>query len=57
MRTNIQGNLPTGEHQAFRTTCGRQLQVGLLALGSAERPARRVSLDITAQGPRALGAA
>lgn len=46
MRTDIQGSPPVGEHQTFRTTCGRQLQVGRLALASTERRTRRVSLDI-----------
>jgi putative redox protein len=31
---------------AFRTTCGRDLRVGRLALGSAEQPSWRVSLDV-----------
>ena len=35
-----------GEHICFRTTCWREIQVGLLALGGARRPARRVSLAI-----------
>lgn len=30
----------------FRTTCGRDVRVGRLALGGAERPAWRVSLDV-----------
>ena len=33
-------------HQSFRTTCGRQVRAGRLALGDAGHPARRVSLDI-----------
>jgi hypothetical protein len=36
----------THEHLAFRTTCGRDVQVGQLALGDAERRSRRVALDI-----------
>jgi hypothetical protein len=35
-----------GEHISFRTTCWREIRVGLLALGGARRPARRVSLEI-----------
>lgn len=31
---------------AFRTSCGRDLRVGRLALGSAEQPSWRVSLDV-----------
>ena len=34
------------EHVGVRTTCGRDVQVGLLALGGAERPAWRISLDL-----------
>ena len=34
------------EHVGVRTTCGRDVQVGLLALGVAERPAWRISLDL-----------
>jgi putative redox protein len=33
-------------HLTFRTTCGRDVRVGRLALGSAEQPAWRVSLDV-----------
>jgi hypothetical protein len=49
MRTPLPGTA-TGADLSFRTTCGRQIRVGLLTLGSARRPARRVSLDI---GPSA----
>jgi len=34
------------QHQGFRTTCGRQVRAGRLALGGTRHPARRVSLDI-----------
>jgi hypothetical protein len=34
-------------HVSIRTTCGRQIQVGHLALGGAHHPAQRVSLDIS----------
>jgi putative redox protein len=34
------------QHQGFRTTCGREVRAGWLALGDAARPSRRVSLDI-----------
>jgi putative redox protein len=34
------------EQPAFRTTCGRDVRVGGLALGGPARPARRVSLGI-----------
>ncbi|HEX9357683.1 MAG TPA: hypothetical protein VF933_28185 [Streptosporangiaceae bacterium] len=35
-----------GQHLCFRTTCGRRISVGLLALGDIQHPAQRVSLDI-----------
>src|ERR1019366_9848727 len=34
------------EHFRVRTMCGRDVQVGLLALGGGERPAWRISLDV-----------
>lgn len=34
------------EHVAVRTTCGRDVHVGLLALGGADRPVWRISLDV-----------
>ena len=37
-----------GLHLSFRTTCGRQIRVGHLVLGTGRYPARRVSLDIGA---------
>jgi len=37
-----------GLHVSFRTTCGRQVRVGHLALGGGPRPAQRVSLGISA---------
>jgi uncharacterized OsmC-like protein len=43
--THIHGT-QAADHQVVRTTCGREVQVGRLALGSAEQPARRVSLDV-----------
>ena len=46
MRTQTQPAPQANDRVGFRTTCGRKVQVGLLALGGAERPARRVSLDI-----------
>jgi hypothetical protein len=35
-------------HVSVRTTCGREIQVGHLALGGGPRPAQRVSLCISA---------
>jgi hypothetical protein len=46
MRTPLSGTEYAGEDVSFRTTCGRLIRVGLLALGDARRPAQRVSLDI-----------
>jgi hypothetical protein len=46
MGTQISGPPSAHEHLGFRTTCGREVQVGRLILGGTERPARRVSLDI-----------
>lgn len=46
MRTQSSGPADAPDHLGFQTTCGRDVQVGRLALGSADRPARRVSLDI-----------
>ncbi len=44
MGTRASSSVP--EHQGFRTTCGREMRVGRLALGAGERPAQRVSLDV-----------
>jgi len=46
MSTELSGTPSAHEHQGFRTTCGRDVQVGRLILGGTERPARRVSLDV-----------
>jgi hypothetical protein len=35
-------------HISFRTTCGREIQVGHLVLGGAPHPMQRVSLGISA---------
>jgi hypothetical protein len=35
------------QHLFIRTTCGRQISVGLLALGEIHHPAERISLDIS----------
>jgi putative redox protein len=42
----VSGASQDHERRAFRTTCGRDVQVGRLALGAPDRPARRVSLGI-----------
>jgi putative redox protein len=36
----------TREHSGFRTTCGREVRVGRIALAGAERAAWRIGLDI-----------
>jgi hypothetical protein len=45
----------TGSHPASHpglwTTCGREIRVGHLVLGGSHRPARRVSLSISASSP------
>jgi uncharacterized OsmC-like protein len=46
MSAHSDGALLTGGQLVFRTACGREVRVGHLALGSAQRPARRVSLDV-----------
>lgn len=35
------------QHLFIRTACGRQISVGLLALGDIHHPAERISLDIS----------
>jgi hypothetical protein len=35
-----------GRHEHLRTTCGRELTIGRLALGDARRPAARVFVDL-----------
>ena len=46
MRTPLSGTERAGEDLSFRTTCGRLIRVGLLTLGGARHPARRISLDV-----------
>ncbi len=46
MDTRISGTGGTGRQFGFRTTCGREFQVGHLTLGGGHRPAQRVSLGI-----------
>jgi hypothetical protein len=53
MRTPLSGTEHVGEDVRFRTTCGRLIRVGLLTLGGAQHPARRVSLDIGPTSDRA----
>ncbi len=42
----VPGRPSIHEHLGLRTTCGRDVQIGWLLLGGAERPVRRVSLAV-----------
>ena len=44
-----------GPHAGFRTTCGREIRVGHLALGGGHHLAQRVSLDIGASSDGGTG--
>lgn len=44
-----------GFHVSFRTTCGREIRVGHLALGGGRHPAQRVSLGISASSGAGSG--
>src|ERR1700676_5663099 len=47
MRTGPdEGTGPAGRHEYLRTSCGRELAVGWLALGDALHPAARVFVDL-----------
>ncbi|MGO8960170.1 MAG: OsmC family protein [Streptosporangiaceae bacterium] len=46
MPTDTPSATGTRERAGLRTTCGREVRVGRLALGGGEQPAGRVSLDI-----------
>jgi hypothetical protein len=46
MHTGPSAAKDAGGHISFRTTCQREIRIGLLVLGGAWRPARRVSLEI-----------
>jgi hypothetical protein len=48
MDSSIPGAGGARLHISFRTTCGREIQIGHLALGGGRHPAQRVSLDIGA---------
>jgi hypothetical protein len=45
----------TGRQLRFRTTCGRDIRVGHLALGGGHHPPRRVSLGIGASSAAESG--
>jgi hypothetical protein len=40
------GTGPAGRHEYLRTSCGRELTVGWLALGDSGHPAARVFIDL-----------
>jgi len=44
-----------GHHVSIRTTCGREIQIGHLALGGGPYPAQRVSLRISASSDAGEG--
>ena len=46
MCAHVRDAPPTRGQPIIRTTCGRDVRVGRLAVGGAERPAWRVSLDV-----------
>jgi hypothetical protein len=46
MLTESSTGAGTHEHSSFRTTCGRDVRVGRIALAGAGRDAWRISLDI-----------
>jgi hypothetical protein len=46
MDSSAPGAGGAGRHVSFRTTCGREIRVGHLALGGGRHPVQRVSLDI-----------
>lgn len=47
MRPDPAAGAGTGrQHERLRTTCGRELTIGRLALGDARRPAARVFVDL-----------
>ena len=48
MPSRIFGTESAGHHVSVRTTCGREIRVGHLALGGGSHLARRVSLGISA---------
>ncbi len=47
MDSRTSGANGAGLHVSFRTTCGREIRVGHLALGGGHHPAQRVSLGIS----------
>ena len=48
MPSRTSGAESAGHHVSVRTTCGREIRVGHLALGGGPHPAQRVSLGISA---------
>jgi hypothetical protein len=48
MHSRTSGADSVGHHVSVRTTCGREIRIGHLALGGGHHPAQRVSLGISA---------
>ncbi len=48
MPSRVFGAESADHHVSVRTTCGREIRIGRLALGGGSRPAQRVSLGISA---------
>ena len=48
MSSRTSGAESAGQHVSVRTTCGREIRIGHLALGGGPHPAWRVSLGISA---------
>ena len=48
MPSRIFGAESAGHYVSVRTTCGREIRIGHLALGGGLHPAQRVSLGISA---------
>jgi hypothetical protein len=48
MSSRTSGAGSAGHHVSVRTTCGREIRIGHLALGGGPHPAQRISLGISA---------
>ncbi len=47
MHTRPAGAAQAGQHLSFRTTCGREIRIGVLVLRGIQPPPERVSLNIS----------
>jgi len=56
MFSRTSGAEGAGHHVSVRTTCGREIRIGHLALGGGTHPAQRVSLGISASTDTGDGA-